>query len=155
MHYSFGPLGGLMRRICLAVGLLALLPGCGGGRLSVTDLAGDDVVSIEVTFGNLPDHSPDVEWFQAVPEDFDHLLGLLRDGTPDPHPLPWQGLGNLTIRTRAGGEVRAALYQTYGQVGAYSVGRAYYLGGSDDEFIRVLRECHEHAQAKADAGGKH
>jgi hypothetical protein len=140
-----------MRRRCLAFVLLAFLAGCGGGQQSITNLAAADIASIEVLFGNLPDNSPEVGPFQAAPEDFDRLLGLLRGGTLDPHQPSWQGLGFLTIRTRAGKEIRAALYQTRSSPGAYSVGAARYRGGSDQEFIGALRECHEHAQAKGGA----
>jgi hypothetical protein len=137
-----------MRRRCLAIGFLALLCGCGGGRQTVEGLPADGVASIEVLFGNLPDDRPDPAPFQAAPEDFDRLLGLLRGGASDPQPFKWQGLARLRIQTRACEEVVGWLYQTRASVGAYQVGRTYYRGGSDQEFIRVLLECQERAQAK-------
>ena len=133
------------------VGFLVLLGGCGGGPQSVEGLTPDEVASVEVFFGNLPDNRPDTGSFQADPEDFDLLLGLRRGGTPDPQPAKWQGLGYLQIRTRFGKEVEAYLYQTRRAGGAYRIGRTYYRGGSDEDFIRVLLECHARAQAKGKA----
>jgi hypothetical protein len=137
-----------MRRSYLVIGFLVLLSGCVGPQ-SGEDLAAEEIESIEVFFGNLPDNSPDVGPFQAAPEDFDRLLGLLRGGTRDDQPLPWQGLAHFQIRTRAGKEVNASLYQTRGESSAYKVGRTYYRGGTDETFIRTLRACHARALAQS------
>ncbi len=140
-----------MRDFYLAAGLFVFLCGCGGERQSVEGIKAGDIASVEVFFGNLPGDQPDVGPFPAEAEDYERLLGLLRGGEREPNPLFWQGLANIRFRTRGGEEVVASLYQTYGALGAYRVGHTYYRGGSDQVFIRTLRECYERVKVKRQA----
>jgi hypothetical protein len=117
----------------------------------VDDVAAADVASIEVFIGNRPDNGPDLGPFFALPGDYARILGLVRGGAVDPQPLKWQGLGWLKVRVRAGEKFVVWLFWTRGEAGAYMVGRTYYRGCSDSEFIAVLADCAQCAAASKEA----
>jgi hypothetical protein len=119
-----------------------LLPcGCNRERDSLADLRAADVVSVEGFVENRPDRGSDIGPFLASADDYERILTLLRDASEDRQPAKWQTMGWLKIGTRAGRNVTVWLYRTGSKAGAYKIGHAYFRGGSDAEFIRVLADA--------------
>lgn len=129
-------------RALIALSGCLILTGCGRAPDSVATLASGDVDTMKARIYNRHDGGPDVEQFEVAPDDYEKLLGLLRNGMRDSKPMKWQVLGDVQIKTRGGQHIDIQLFRTHTSPGAFWVNRTYYRGSGDDEILTTLLACH-------------
>ncbi len=66
------------------------------------------------------------------------LLGALTPCEYDWDPAKWQVLGRLDIKLKDGSRCSVHIYDTYHEFAAFSIGRRYYRGGSNEDLKRLL-----------------
>lgn len=79
-----------------------------------------------------------IERFEIPASLYEAVLNTLNGAKKDSFPSKWQVLGEIDI-SHSGGLIQIQLFRTNERSGAFSADGTYYRGGSDAEFIALIR----------------